>query len=282
MFKLHLQGLGIGNLQRDRMRVGLLNSAVRSHAVPYHVPTLFVPRTALVGTTATPLPSIADRWLTTSTDLNTVGFDLTRMSLRVGVPGTAPTKSTATGGSLEHPVGTPLDWSSLRWVLNASKFIPGGRLRPEFLQHGPDTLTVADVFGGELRGGEPTAAGDAHYIWEVRPGYRQAFTDTLDVVYDAAPEIEILDSDGQSRGTVQLRDDGEAWLINESPERAASMAVPGVGPEAPANDDCFLFLEAFDADERNKAAVNPVPIEPAFSQIGFFFSTAHCDFLLVD
>jgi hypothetical protein len=283
MFRFHVQGFCIGVLEHDAFRVLMLNSSARSRVVvPHHIPTVFAPLAAALGSSARRLPSVEGRWLPSRSDANTVGWDLAGLRGTAG-GGNAPSRSTVPGlaSGRNHPTGTPLDWRSLDWVLNGSRLLPGGKLRQRFKDLGPDTTSVLEFKGGWIEGGEPIGAGDTHWIWKVRPGYEQAFTSTLDIVYDEPPVLSFTDVDGRPAGEISFAGATEAWIINEAPERARQMETAVVPGAKPANDDCLLYLEAFDADPRSKDEVVIEAVRP-FVTTGLIFSTVHCEMLFVE
>jgi len=292
MFRFHIQGLCIAVLGKDALTVLMLNSSVRQRRiVPHHLPSLFVKREGLESTSAAKLPSIAGRWLPERNDEGTVGFDLTGLRLAVGV-GAAPVKTTAKGlipGQPPHPVGKPLDWTSLDWVLNAARLLPKAPLRERFRRLGPDTTTIVEFRGGRLEGGKPVGEEGSFWIWKVSDAYEQAFTDTIDVVYDEAPTVIMKDAEGTLRGTATLLPGHEAWCVNEAAERARQMVAP-VAPDAPAvpfiqepiNDDCYLYLEAFDDVAGVDKDLISIRAVKRFVDSGKIFSTVNCDALLYE
>lgn len=249
MFRFHILGLSLCVVNDDRMTVLLLNSGFPRKVtnVPYHIPSLFMTTPSMWGNSVPRLASTVGRW-DANADSPLVGWSLAGLSLRVGntgAPKTPPTRRT----NAEHPemVGGAADWSDLHWILDARKVLPTARLRDEFRELGENTMALVEFRGGRLEGGRPYSVGGSQFVWKVRDGYQQAFTDTLDIVYDdGVPDVRAWDADRRPVGSIELRSPGEAWLVNEAPERTKRML------QSDANQfeclDSLVFLEAFDTD----------------------------------
>jgi hypothetical protein len=249
MFRFHILGLSLCVVSNDRMTVLLLNSGFpRTVAnVPYHIPSLFMTEQSMLANSVPRLASTVGRWAAT-TDVPLVGWSLTGLTLRIGGTG-APSTPPSRAANAEHPPmvnGVP-DWADLHWILDARRTLPTARLRDEFRQLGENTLGIVEFRGGRLEGGRPYSVGGSQFVWKVRDGYEQAFTDTLDIVFDdGVPEVKAWDVDRRPIGSIDLGTSGEAWLVNEAPERTSGM-LRGVPSDVECLDS-FVFLEAFDTE----------------------------------
>jgi len=254
MFRFHILGLCLCKQGKNSMDVLMLNSGhPRITPAPHHLQTLFTQRQFVRSYSLPKLASVSGRFRDEWKDSVWLGWDLGSKVgelLADGAPEstvTAPTNPT-------HPNPDAMDWSSLHWVFDMARAIPAAELvlRDEFRRIGPHTSAMIRFRGGRLAGGQPFSDG-SNTIWKVSATYRQAFTDTVDVIYDDGPPvIEFLDADNQPVGEVVMEQHGEAWLINEAPERSLQLKVAEGGAASATKAECRdvpLYLEAFGPDD---------------------------------
>lgn len=291
MFRFHIQGLCISVQNKNVLRVLMLNSGPpRSvSGVDYHLPGLFAKRTAIAENKLPRLPSIQGRWAGDAADAEWFGWNVAGMTVRVG-QGSAPTlaPTVLSSSQTEPPLiqGDERDWSDMHWVLDARRMLPTGTLKDEFRRLGAHTTTIFEFQGGRLQGGQPFATAARVYLWKVRDDYTQALTDTIDVIYEAAPTVTVVDVDGRSVGTVVLAETGEAWAVNEAPRLAQNRMETDPDQEAGFMNRrrmCFdlqVYLEAFDTrhpDEKDR-----VVFERAGSFVPFITTGVVCDALFLN
>ena len=250
MFRFHILGLCLCKQGKNSTDVLMLNSGYpRSTPAPHHLQTLFAERQYVQSYSLPKLASVSGRFRDEWKDSVWLGWDLGSKVgelLADGAPGynvVAPTDPM-------HPNPAAMDWSSLHWVFDMASAIPDAKLflKEEFRRIGPHTSAMIRFRGGRLAGGKPFSDG-SNAIWKVSATYRQAFTDTVDVIYDDGPPvIEFLDADNQPVGEVVMEQQGEAWLINEAPERSLQLQVAAGGAATAKKAECRdvpLYLEAF-------------------------------------
>lgn len=280
MFRFHIQGLSIAVLHDNGLNVLMLNSAHPRKVpnVPYHVQSVFATRDSVSDYTLPRLSSILGRWAPKPVDGEFIGWSLAGLSLKSGVADPVDFPTSTMAGQY-HPTvtaGGTMDFSDVHWILDARKMLPTAQLRAGFRTLGADTHAICEFHGGRIEGGQPFADGAAQYTWTVNANYEQAFTDTIDVVFDSAPpEVIATDSDGRPAGRIQFAADGEAWIVNEAP----SLAQVRMATASPCGD-LLVYLEAFDTETpEEKAAVFFMPAK----RFGVLVpSGTSCDALLLD
>jgi hypothetical protein len=263
MFRFHILGLCLCKQGKNSTDVLMLNSGYpRVTPAPHHLQTLFAPRQYVRSYSLPRLASVSGRFRDEWEDSVWLGWDLGGKTGELLGEG-APAYEVALPANPTHPDPAAMDWSSLHWVFDMARAIPadGLVLRDEFRRIGKHTSAMIRFRGGRIAGGEPFSDG-SNAIWKVSSTYRQAFTDTVDVIYDDGPPvIEFFDADNQPVGEVVMEANGEAWLINEAPERSLQLKVAAGGPAAAAAKaecrDMPLYLEAF-APEQLTAGVKVV------------------------
>jgi hypothetical protein len=282
MFRFHVQGLSIANLTDKGLNVLMLNSAHPRKVpnVPYHLPSLFTTTESIAEFSLPRLASILGRWAPNPTDAprDYIGWSLSGLKLRVGETGPVELPLSTMEGR-EHPevsAAGEVDWRDPNWILNARKMLPTAELRAGFRELGPDTHAIFEVHGGWIEGGKPFAEGAAQYTWHVHSNYEQAFTDTVDIVFNGAPpEIVAADCEGRPAGRIQFKDEGEAWLVNEAP----SLALINMATDSECGD-LLVYLEAFNTSTlKEKAAIDFKPANRFGVSVP---SGVSCDALLLD
>jgi len=254
MFRFHILGLSICIHGRNSLDVLMLNSNSSDQilTLPYHLPSLFASRSFVRSYTQSRLPSVVRRFEDEYRDSRTLGWSL--MGLTGNLPGSTPPEMVL--APLENPEGPLLpnqDWSSLNWVLSADAMFPKTRPAEEFRALGPKVNAIIRFRGGRVEGGHPLSEGYKR-VYQAKPGYEQMFTDVMDVVYDGLdPVIEFVDTDNRTSGAIAFERRGEAWLVNEAPERVRRMKLLEPPPAGPAVagakkvcvEDARLYAEAF-------------------------------------
>jgi hypothetical protein len=301
MSVLHIQGLCLAVQRKDALTVYLLNSAPRSLPVPYHLPSLFISRKSTIFPSVPPLASINARWNRFCTDESFIGWDLHSRTLVLNAGAGAPQVPVTTfPETAVHPIvpadpREQIDWSDIRWVLNSSRLLPGATVRPSFTHLGANVNAIVHIRGGVLRGGTPFNQAGARWVWTLTPTYRTAYTDTLDVVFDAEDNrFELFDVAGQQQGTVPFLPSGEAWLVNEMTDGdaqaylAAQKKLEACGDPAASGadaNDLAMYLEAFTGDQTVLpgllAAVKPRRDAHPFSNDLNAYDVPSCGTLLV-
>ena len=292
MFRFHIQGLSVCVLGPSRLDVLMLNSGPpRKRSMPFHLQHMFCPRQAVASYSASRLASISGLWVETLlkpdgapafvSDATHLGFSLSGLHATIGAGGPPERPADGLAPDARNPDRNKPDWSSLHWALRADRMLPSGHLLDEFRVLGPNTFSVISFHGGRLEGGVPSSVAGRQLVWSVRAGYVQAFTDTIDVVYDEAPPATLRDADNQEVGQIEFEPNGEAWLINEAPERSKQFATLGaaVGQQTDFKD-CMLYQDAFDAPAEEKSGISVHSVSNFVTD--FIFSGASCEALFVE
>lgn len=254
MFRFHILGMCVCVHTRNSLDVMMLNAlAFNGDPLPYHLPSLFAPRSVVRDYSLPRLPSVSRRFTDRLSDTTALGWGLTGLTAQLDGSG-PPLMNEKTPANPEHPDMAAPDWSSLHWILDAAKMFPHEKLslNPEFRVLGPRVTAILRFRGGRVEGGSPLSEGH-RYVWSVREGYQQAFTDTLDIVYDdGVPTVEFIDADNQFAGSVTMDRHGEAWIVNEAPERVALMQMlqppaegAALGEQLPSSTDTKAYADAF-------------------------------------
>jgi hypothetical protein len=289
MAVFHCQGLSLAITQRDGVRICMLNSTLGSHAVPYHLPSLFVRTGGIVDPQhyTAPMASVSGRW--DKGDDEVVGWDLS--GLKLSLDGGTTTRIPPAAAVGDHPVPRDQpDWSDLRWVIDARRFLPGATLRDDFRDLSPKVSAAITATGVEVKGGAPINADGGKWVWFVRPGLVQAVTDTLDLVTSSsAVTVDFTDGAGRDRGHIVLAGDAECWLINEAPRathdllRQLRRELTGGTDAEPDSDmpDHKVYFEAFDDPAEERLKVSPKRLYN-YADDARAFDTGHCMLLMVN
>jgi hypothetical protein len=284
MFRFHILGMCVCVHSRNSLDVMMLNAlASNVPGLPYHLPSLFAPRAVVRDYSLPRLPSVARRFTNRLSDTTSLGWGLTGLTAQLDGSG-PPVMKEAAPANLEHPDMAAPDWSSLHWILDASRMFPHEKLNlnPQFKVLGPRVSTILRFRGGRVEGGRPLSDGH-RYVWRVREGYQQAFTDTIDVIYDdGVPTVEFIDADNQYAGSVTMDRHGEAWVVNEAPERVAMMEMlqppaqpAAAGEKLPSSTDTKVYAAAFLPAE----ATVGVEVTAARKLSGEIFSGEFCSMI---
>lgn len=246
MFTLHVTGLVVCAFTPTRLELLMLDaSGSDEFAIPHHLPSLVARRSSVRSYSLSRLASLQGRFAGKFSNTDHVGWPLESVTGAGGQGGT-PVKQ-IDGVTADHPDSNTPDWSSLHWVLDLNRMMPTGRLRDEYRRLGRYTNAILTLRGGRARGGDPFTSMGNH-IWRVTDGYEQALTDTLDLQFDEPPSLEFRNADNALVGDIQWESSGEAWLINEAPERIrgnADLPAPSldVNPDVSC-EDARLYAEA--------------------------------------
>lgn len=246
MFTIHVTGLVICAFAPSRLELLMLDaSGSDEFVVPHHLPSLVARRSHVRAHSLSRLASLQGRFAGQFSNSTHIGWPIEGLTADGG-QGAAPERQ-QDGLTADHPDPNAPDWSSLRWVLDLNRMLPNGALRHEYRQLGQYTNAIVTLRGGRARGGDPfTAIGN--HIWGIAEGYEQALTDSLDIEFDQPPTLEFRNADNTVVGGLQWEQQGEAWLINESPGRLRDSldlaSQPQARNAAASCHDAQLYAEA--------------------------------------
>lgn len=250
MFTMHVTGLVVCAFAPSRLELLMLDASGSDQvALPHHLPSLIARRSSVRSYSLSRLASLHGRFAGKFSNRGHVGFPLEGLT-GDGGHGVMPVPQ-ADDENLAHPDPDTPDWSSLHWVLDLNRMMPEGKLRDEYRRLGQFTNAIVTLRGGRVCGGRPFSTIGNH-IWGIAEGYEQALTDSLDIEFEEPPALEFRNSDNAIVGGIQWEQQGEAWLINESPERIrASQTLAPLEPAPDARcEDARLYAEAMGEPNR--------------------------------
>lgn len=265
MASLEMQGLVVVNVTGGKARALMLNSGAASRALRDHKQGLYVREHDVVNSaTDVELPELSGaalvKRLGSRGAAGTRGWDLN--GLRVRITGTGRLRLARTAARGEFPAGRFPDWSSLHWVTDAARLLPGARLKQGFRDLGANVRAAVDLEGGLLRGGTPEERG-GRWVWFLRPGFVQAFTDRVVWESGSATSLVLENAAGQTVGSIGIRRTARVRLLNEAERpKAMQKTTREMGLPRPQMPDVSGYFAAFDDPRDSALAVDPIALYP--------------------
>jgi hypothetical protein len=281
MATLEMQGLVVVNVVNSRARALMINSATAPSALRDHKQGLYVHEDDLVDSatavdrTELSGPALVKR-LGPVRAAGMRGWDLD--GLRVRIKGKSRLRLARAAARGEFPPGTRPDWSSLQWVTDTARLLPGARLKKSFSDLGANIRSVIDLEGGTLHGGTPDERG-GRWVWFLRPGFVQAITDRIAWTSGGGTlSLALEDQAGRPVGTIAVRPEARVRLLNEAerPRQPKPAQARARGRRArPEMPDVSGYFVAFDDPKGSALEVDPIALYP-FQEDVMEYDTGHC------
>lgn len=155
MFTLHVTGLVICAFTPSRLELLFLDASGSDAAsLPHHLPSVVARRTYVRSYSLSRLASIHGRFAGKFANNAHFGWSMEGMTADGG-EGAMPVQQ-VDGETAEHPDPANPDFSSLHWVLDLNRMLPGLALKDDYRRLGRFTNAIVRLRGGRVRGGQPS------------------------------------------------------------------------------------------------------------------------------